>query len=481
MSSFLIFTAIVLIVIMPISYALVRYLYKGSVSFYLGLALLIHPIIVALLSYYVGITTIFQLIWVGPFSIVLGVLWLNWIKKMVGQPIKSLANQINILSTGNLSVEFDPKSIRLKNEIGEIASALNTMLLNLRQSVKIAELLSQGSLYNASIESSTTKGNGDLDKAVENMIVKLNTIISEINSSSENINIGTQQISLSAQSIAQGANEQAASSEEISSSLEQISASVQQNSENSEQSARIIEQISAGMSEIKTSFEDSFQATSNILEKGQAINEIAEKIYILAINAAIEAARAGQFGKGFNVVASEIRELAVHSQNSAKVINELSQQSINKLSRTNQLLMSVLPEVEKSSQLAAEISMASKEQNFGIIQITQGITQFSSVIQQNTASSEELATGAEELYSQSQNMVNQMSFFKTKKEDETIQKSELLKQIQYLQSLLTQSDEGFKKTMVENDKKAENKNTTKKGINLNIDPKIDDSNFEKYG
>jgi len=327
---------------------------------------------------------------------------------------------------------------------------------------------------------------GELYNSINEINSNFKEIIENIKESAHNVTEGSKQLSSVSQQIASGSSQQAAAAEQISASMEEISASVQQNNESSGQAAQCMGLVSNSMGKIKTSFEDSFQATSDILQKSKAINEIAEKINILAINAAIEAARAGDFGKGFNVVASEIRELAVHTQKSAQLINELSQQSITKLGHTNQLLINVLPEIERSSQLSDEISAASIEQNSGLVQINNAINQFTSIIQQNSASSEEMASSAHELYEQSQSMVEIVSTFKTQKEDNTSKNNEILKQIQFLQSLLIQNG-GINLVSNDDEKISEDKNlnspekkTRNKGTNLNLENDLDDKNFMKY-
>jgi len=345
--------------------------------------------------------------------------------------------------------------------------------------VEFAKHISEGKLY-AKIDTQSYDEIGQLSESLNKMAQKIKELIANVNESTITISTGSAHISASSQAIAQGANQQAASSEEISSSMEQISASVQQNTINAQQSSQIIHSVSIRMSDIKSSFIDSYQATTDILQKSKTINEIAEKINILAINAAIEAARAGEFGKGFNVVAAEIRELAVHTQKSAQLINELSQQSITKLGHTNNLLLNVLPEIKKSEQLSAEISAASFEQNSGISQINTAISQFTSVIQENTASAEQLATSSEELFSQSQVMLDLISYFKTTESDITEQDNEILRKIEMLQSLLSKnvkipdyktSKVGISKTSYIN---------ANKGITPNIQSDNEDLNFEQF-
>ena len=146
------------------------------------------------------------------------------------------------------------------------------------------------------------------------------------------------------------------------------------------------------------------RSASKIADIIGVIDGIAFQTNILALNAAVEAARAGEQGRGFAVVASEVRSLAQRSAAAAKEIKSLIGDSSAKVeagttlvSETRGRMDSLVGQVQRVSQLIGEIAHANQEQNAGISQIGDAVTQLDQVTQQNAALVEESAAAAESL------------------------------------------------------------------------------------
>ncbi len=284
------------------------------------------------------------------------------------------------------------------------------------KATELAGLLSEGNLRDR-VEGSFNKSKdetGRLFVALDNMTDNLSLIITSIRDSSEQVKSGSVQISQTTQQLSSGATEQSSSVEEISSSMEELTANIQQNTANSKEADRIAVTVAEEAAKGGESVEATVAAMRSIAEKITVIEDIARNTNMLALNAAIEAARAGDAGKGFAVVASEVRKLAENSGKAAKDIIEISTTSLDIAEQAGQIIVDLVPQVRKTSELIQEITTASEEQSRGAEQINAGILQLDTVIQQNASSSEELAAMAEELEGQASLMRENVSFFTLK-------------------------------------------------------------------
>jgi methyl-accepting chemotaxis protein len=334
-----------------------------------------------------------------------------WVSRNISRGVGMSLDLANAVAIGDLSQQLQ---IQQKDEIGHLATALNKMVANLKDTVVIAEKIAAGDLR---VEPKILSDKDVLGQSLKRMLENLRSIVGEVAAAANNVASGSEEMSATAQQLSQGATEQSASAEQCTSSMEEMTASIQQNADNAQQTNKIAAKAAADTQASGEAVSRTVSAMKEIAEKISIIEEIARKTDLLALNAAVEAARAGEHGKGFAVVASEVRKLAERSQTAAAEISKLSSGGVSVAEGAGQMLAQLVPDIRKTADLVQEISAASTEQNSGTAQINQAIQQLDQVIQQNAAASEEMASTAEELTSQAEQLQSTIAFFKIDSEN----------------------------------------------------------------
>ncbi|NJO91941.1 MAG: methyl-accepting chemotaxis protein [Chloroflexia bacterium] len=374
MKDFWIFTFLVLVVVFPAMLLTVKLIFKRSMLVNFTVVWMINQVSIVILAYGVGrLGSLSDFLWAFPIGVILPVISFIYLNKNIRLVIKSLVKKLAKVADGDLDQNLENEEINRKDEIGEIAEALNQILIS------------------------------------------QNYLIREIQKGAKGLASATQQLSSTSEQLSQGANEQASSVEEVSSTMEEIAANIENNSNNANKTEERAKEASNGIFQVKNAAGESLKSVHDIAEKIGIINDIAFQTNILALNAAVEAARAGDQGKGFAVVATEVRKLAEKSKVAADEIIHLAERSVRVTDEAGNFMNSIIPAIEETSQLVLEIASASNEQRSGAMQVNNAVQQLNNVTQQNAASAELLASSAEELAAQSESLLEQISTFKLKK------------------------------------------------------------------
>ncbi|MCX4339580.1 MAG: methyl-accepting chemotaxis protein [Lachnospiraceae bacterium] len=351
-----------------------------------------------------------------------------YIMKRVVKPILLLTEKTKPLQEGRMRLEL---TYNANDEIGDLTKTLRQSIDQTNSYIQdINRIMAEVSAGNFDV-SVSVPFIGDfksISDSINSFTDSLSAVMRNIHQVENSVYEHARTLSNGSQSLAQGTTEQAAAVEELSTTLDELAKSakinIQKSSEVRENAHQTGDQVnlSSGQMELLVNAMADISRTSEQIENIiSTIENIAFQTNILALNASVEASRAGEAGKGFAVVANEVRTLAAKSDQAAKATKELIENSVQATAKGSAIVQEVSETLHKTLSLVTasnsaidEITDAVQEEAEAVSQVAEGIGQIASVVQTNSANSEESAAVSAELFEQVNQMKTQTNNFRLK-------------------------------------------------------------------
>lgn len=346
------------------------------------------------------------------------------ITNKISLPIAAVADWSKKLSLGIDNLEFDTTEIdrHEDNEIGQMMQSFQTMALSIRDNVRVVKRVADGDMT-AFVTIRSTEDS--LGKNLYRMVQTNDLMFSTILHIAQRVVLGSQQISQVSEALAANASIQADSVHMLSDRINNAARLAADNASKaivaSDISNQIKEHIKRNTEKIDLmviSAREIQQASHEISAVIKTIDDIAFQTNILALNAAVEAARAGEAGRGFTVVASEVRVLALRSAQAAASTKLMIENTISKSqagskvsAETAETFQEIVASVNRIIDMVMEISTASNTQRSEIENVRVEIGQITQAATANAASSQESAASSVEMNHHAETLKQEMSKF----------------------------------------------------------------------
>lgn len=338
--------------------------------------------------------------------------WLKFTKRL--KPLSAIENIVTNMSNGVLEHSY-PKAAN--DEIGTICGALMQTNRSLKSYIDEIEKILSDMAEGKFTYDSSVKFVGEftaMEQSIKHICNAMNSTFAELNTVSEQISDGSRSVSVGASELARAVNDETRLIVEVSANLGDINNRVSQSAQNAfsvkEKALKAADAVSAGnekMQELVNIMDSISRSADEIVKINSTIEDIAFQTNILALNASIEAARAGAAGKGFAVVAEEVRNLAAKSSDASKITAELIENTVKAIesgtaaaNSTAEMLSGIVVETNSISGSVSEIADVSEEQKTMLAEISVKLGEVETVIEKTDSAAQNSAAASEELDSQ---------------------------------------------------------------------------------